>query len=195
MDMIGLTGGIGAGKSIVARMLRGQGYEVYDCDSEAKRIMDAADDLKEAIGCRFGSQCLNDDGSLNRRNIAECVFADDDHRLWLNAQVHGLVREDVAKRAGAAGNGILFVESAILRSSGLDRMCEEVWIVDAPESVRIDRAVSRDKSDSGRVKVRIEAQRQELDDFDVPVKIICNDGRTPLLPQIEKLLKQYKENA
>lgn len=190
MRVIGITGGIGAGKSVVSRVLRSKGFEVYDCDFEARRIMEESDELKSAIAARLGDECIRGDGTLDRRMIARLVFGDDSHRLWLNGRVHGMVRQDVERRVAASAGEILFVESAIFRTSGLDSICDSIWIVDAPESVRIRRACERDCSSIDAVMSRIEAQQNELTGFSgITVHAICNDGQTPLLPQIEKLLR------
>lgn len=194
MYVIGIAGGIGAGKSVVSRVLRSKGHEVYDCDSEARRMMEASDLLKADIAARLGDSCISADGSLDRREIAKCIFGDDSCREWLNSRVHRMVREDVARRASSASEGILFVESAILKSSGLCYLCDRIWIVDAPEEVRIERACARDGSDRDSVKARIEAQRDEESGFDdTPVDIIRNDGLCPVLPEIEKLLTSLKQ--
>lgn len=189
MYVVGIAGGIGAGKSVVSRVLRSKGHEVYDCDSEARSMMEASDLLKADIAARLGEACIAADGSLDRREIARCIFGDDLCRMWLNSRVHRMVREDVARRASSASDGILFVESAILKSSGLCYLCGRIWIVDAPEEVRIERVCSRDGSDRDSVKARIEAQRDEESGFDdIPVDIIRNDGYCPVLPRIEELL-------
>lgn len=186
--VIGITGGIGAGKSVVSRSLRCRGLAVYDCDSEARRIMEGSESLKREIACRFGDGCIGPDGSLCRPAIAGVVFADDAHRLWLNSRVHALVRDDISRRVAEAGDGVFFVESAIMKSSGLDRMCDAIWLVEAPLELRVRRACRRDGSARGAVMARIRSQSAEFDGLDCPrVETIFNDGRSPLLAQIDGL--------
>lgn len=190
MVVIGLTGGIGAGKSVVSRILRCKGYEVYDCDLEARIIMDGADDLRSDILSRFGAECIHEDGSLNRKEIARYVFSDDSHRLWLNRRVHGLVRDDVRRRIACAKSEIIFIESAILNSSGLTDICDGVWLVTAPEEVRIQRVALRDSAEEEMIRARMKSQLNEFSDFGSrPAHTIANDGISPLLPQIETLLQ------
>jgi len=198
--IIGITGGIGCGKSVVSRFLRCNGFSVYDCDSRARDLMENSPELKRNICVRFGNESLLEDGSLNRRHVAGCVFACDEHRLWLNAQVHGMVRNDIAAEAArmpATPSGdsscelrhnILFVESAIMKSSNLDAMCDAVWLVTAPLELRIARVTARDACDREHVMHLMNAQNAEFDNFDVPVYEITNDDVSPLLPQIENLL-------
>ena len=190
--VIGITGGIGAGKSVVSRVLRCRGYEVYDCDAEAKALMDASDEIKMAIASRLGQECLGTDGSLNRRHIAGVVFADAAHRGWLNTLVHAKVHEDLERRIANSGSNPFFVESAILHTSHLDLKCDQVWIVDAPEPVRLARAVARDGADEQEVRRRMAAQASELDEIEAPTTTIDNGGHLALLPQIDILLENSK---
>lgn len=188
--IIGITGGIGAGKSMVSRILRLKGYPVYDCDSEARRIMEGSGHIKQCISDRLGSGCINTDGSLNRQVIARHVFASESHRMWLNSLVHGMVRDDVALRAARTPGENFFVESAILSTSGLDRMCGAIWLVEAPELVRIARAAYRDGSSVESVRLRIDSQKSEFEAISRHSRTvhIDNGGITPILPQIEDAL-------
>ena len=188
--IIGITGGIGSGKSVVSRLLRCRGFEVYDCDSRAKLLMEASAELKHMMCERFGEEALADDGTLNRRFVAQCVFGDDDHRLWLNHRVHGMVRDDLANVANDCGDNILFVESAIMKSSRLDEMCGEIWLVQAPVDLRVERVVRRDLCYADHVLRRIEAQKWEFEELAAPVREIVNDNVQPLSIRIDNLLKQ-----
>lgn len=198
--IIGITGGIGCGKSVVSRLLRCHGFRVYDCDSAAKALMENSPALKRDLCNRFGSESLLGDGSINRRHVAGCVFASDEHRLWLNARVHGMVRDDIAAEVAAmdassaadpscsSRGDVLFVESAVMKSSRLDTMCDAVWLVTAPLEMRIARVTGRDGCDREHVLQRMDAQSSEFEHFAVPVTRITNDGVCQLLPQIEYLL-------
>ncbi|MDE6017212.1 MAG: dephospho-CoA kinase, partial [Muribaculaceae bacterium] len=118
------------------------------------------------------------------------VFDSDEERLWLNSLVHQLVRVDVAAWHDALifkGQQRCFVESAILVTSGLAEMCDEIWMVTASEDVRIARISSRDSLDEEAIRKRIRSQEEEeqkIDASEVRVRIIDNSGRLPLLPQI-----------
>ena len=188
--IIGITGGIGSGKSVVSRLLRCRGFVVYDCDSRAKLLMEASAELKHMMCERFGEEALTGDGSLNRRFVAQCVFGDDAHRLWLNERVHGMVRDDLARVANDCGDNILFVESAIMKSSRLDEMCGEIWLVQAPVDLRVKRVVQRDLCDADHVLRRIEAQKREFEELAAPVREIVNDNVHPLSIRIDNILKQ-----
>lgn len=189
--MIGITGGIGSGKSVVSGILRTLGYEVYDCDYEARRIMDSSVQLKEDIKHHLGECCVTDGGDLNRSKIAEIVFADDCKRQWLNSRVHSLVKEDIIRRLeNVVDNKPFFVESAILKTSGLDRLCNEIWVVTAPQAICLERACNRDGLHPDKVRQRMNAQKDEFENFpdDKIIRTIDNSGSKGLLSQIRKRL-------
>lgn len=186
--MIGITGGIGAGKSVVSRLLRAKGLPVYDCDSQAKRILNESPQLREAIARQFGSHCISPEGKIVSKELAKIIFHDSEARLWLNHLVHNAVREDVARFADRYPDPV-FVESAIMKTSRLYLQLDAMWVVTAPEELRIERSCRRDGADVEQVKARIDAQRGEFSDFgDIPVAMIYNDDSHSLLTQVDSLL-------
>lgn len=191
--IVGITGGIGAGKSVVCRILTLRGYQVYDCDSRAKELMQLQP-MAAVIAEIVGSKAFNPDGTLDRRYLAFRIFADEALRLRVNEVVHEGVRNDIRKVASECGGEILFVESAILATSNLHGMTSEIWLVDAPAGVRVARILSRDPLASvDDAMRRIEAQNAEcglLKGCDV--RGIDNSGTVPLLPQIDQRLKALK---
>lgn len=188
MKLTGLTGGIGTGKSTVARILRLRGYDVYDCDLEAKRLMDGSEYVRRSLRDRWGEDIYSPEGKLDRRKVAQYVFADRREKGWLDSLVHGLVRDDVKRWADTHtdySHDTVFVESAILFTSGLADMCQEVWEVAAPPDIRVERVMKRSGLTREQAMARIEAQKEE--------QMICqsrhtlqivNDGATPLLDVI-----------
>lgn len=188
--MIGICGGIGSGKSVVSRILRLRGEPVYDCDLEAKRIMDSSAEVLAALNERYGDAVCPPGGPIHRPELARRVFGSDEERLWLNSLVHRLVREDVGhwhSERTAEGQPRCFVESAILASSGLAAMCGEVWMVVAPEDVRVARTMIRDDISEEAIRARIRSQKEEeklLQTSGIPVREIDNSGRIPLICQI-----------
>lgn len=189
--MIGICGGIGSGKSVVSRILRLRGEPVYDCDLEAKRIMDTSEEILEALHERYGDSVCPCGGPICRPELARRVFGSDAERLWLNSLVHRLVREDVDGWHAACmseGHKRCFVEAAILASSGLADMCSEVWLVTAPEAIRIARVHQRDSLSEDAILSRIRSQQEEerlLAAHRIPVREIDNSGSIPLLTQIQ----------
>lgn len=187
-----ITGGIGSGKSIVSKILAAMGYPVYDCDSQAKLLMDQDDQIKKALCSEIHADCVRTDGSINRERLSEIVFGDAGALCRLNAIVHAAVRLDLKRWCGAnIGSGRLFVETAILYQSGLDVMVDDVWSVDAPAELRIERVMARNSFSRQQVEARIASQDSYVPTILHPrVFSIINDGCIPLLPQIENLLGQ-----
>ena len=159
--IIGLTGGIGAGKSVVSRILRCNGYEVYDCDSKAKKLMVYDDNIKnEIINC-LGNEAYTDKGELNRAFISSKIFSQAILRNKINYIVHKGVREDF--RRHIKGEEIIFIESAILWTGGLTEYCDEIWLIEAPIEVKIRRLERRDNLSRSAILQRIESQEKEVE--------------------------------
>lgn len=189
--IIGLTGGIGAGKSVVARVLRLKGFKVYDCDLRASILMQKSEKIVSALTGRFGKECYQSEGTLNRRYLSARIFAEEEERLWVNTLVHTAVRDDLL--LWAEEKNISFVESAILHSSGLDMICKEIWVVDAPEELRFRRAMERGGIDAEDLRRRMRIQEGELDGLPAEkVRRIDNSGRVSLLMAIDALLKEIR---
>lgn len=188
MKLIGLTGGIGTGKSTVARILRLRGYEVYDCDLEAKRLMDESLEVRRSLRDRWGEEIYSARGELDRRKVAEYVFDDRREKAWLDSLVHGLVLDDVKRWADTHtdySHDTVFVESAILFTSGLADMCQEVWEVTAPLDIRLERIMKRSGLTREQALARIDAQKEEQKICQSRHTLqIVNDGTTPLLDAI-----------
>lgn len=184
-----ITGGIGSGKSVVCNVLRTLGYEVYDCDLRARAIMDGDEALKKRLADAFGNDIINEDGSLNRQALGTIVFNDPEKLEALNAMVHGDVKDDIVTwRTGHSKQTRLFIETAILYQSGLDKMVDDIWEVTAPEEIRIARVIARNNLTAAQVRARIAAQRFPVPAQHPPVRHIINDGHRPLLPQILGIL-------
>lgn len=188
--IIGITGGIGAGKSVVSQMLRCIGFKVYDCDSNAKLLMDNSDYIKQQI-CRQISPQAVVNGTINRVLLGKIVFNDKTSLEKLNAITHKAVKENIKNWISANENEhLLFIESAILYQSRLDKLVDEVWNIEAPEDLRILRVIQRNNITREEVVNRIESQNEELSMPEIRPKInkIVNDGTSALLPQVLTLL-------
>lgn len=192
--LIGITGGIGAGKSVLSRILRLKGFPVYDCDSRARMLMEESEKIVSLLKSRYGEDCVCGSGGLNRELIASRVFSDEREREWLNTLVHAEVRQDIESWFDALGAGPAFVESAIMVTSGLDRICDRIVLVDAPEELRVERALERGGAREDIMR-RIHAQRHEFDLLpEEKVVRVDNSGATSLLTAVGALLTdlEYK---
>ncbi len=181
-----ICGGIGAGKSVVSRILREMGRKVYDCDAEARRIMDCDETIHERLNSMIHPQCVVG-GKVDRRLISSIVFSDSESLARLNSIVHSAVIKDIeCWRSENADELRLWVETAIPRSSGIIDMVDSIWHVTAPVELRVRRVMLRNNLPESEILARIDSQR---DDENLPTaSILVNDGLIPLLPQIHSLL-------
>ena len=192
-----VTGGIGAGKSVVCRMLRAMGYNVYDCDRRARAIISELPELRENIRNSVCENAFLDDGTYNRKAVADAVFADEERRRALNTLVHAAVFSDIIRWRNRHDHcRRLFVESAILYTSDLWHFVDDAWVVEADEDTRIARVMLRSLSESSSVPLtadeirsRMATQACNAPDFPIPYSVIVNDDCTPLLPQVLARLK------
>lgn len=188
--LIAISGGIGAGKSVVSRILNAKGFEVYDCDSRAKILMNSDDAIKRRLANEISPDVVDTDGSINRGMLSKIVFSDSGKLSQLNSIVHGAVRDDINRwRHANSGKPALWVESAIIYESGIDRMVDEVWEVVAPVELRVERVMLRSSMTREEVLGRIKAQSLPKSSRH-PVEImIVNDGVEPVLPQVNALIE------
>ena len=169
---IGITGGIGSGKSYVCRLLERRGIEVYDCDAAAKRLIRSSSRLRRQLHELIGS--------LEKADISRFLLASEDNQRAVNAIVHPAVFDDFEQ------SGMQWMESAILYESGADKLVDRVVVVTAPEEVRIERIMKRDGITREKALQWIARQwPQEL----VRERADVNDGKAELAPQIDELLK------
>lgn len=186
-----ITGGIGAGKSVVCDMLRVMGYEVFDCDSEAKQLMDNDADIKCRLNEEIHPSAVRADGTIDRERIASIVFADNDKLNTLNNIVHHAVRKRIGEWADEkTDSDRLFVETAILYQSGLDKIADDVLEIIAPERIRILRVIKRNGCDEATVRSRIESQKFIPAKPHPRITEIVNDGFEPVIPQLQKYLSK-----
>ena len=194
--IIGITGGIGSGKSVIAKQLRQMGYEVYDTDSEAKRLIVEDAHVREQITALFGPKAYKD-GVYQTAFVAQQVFNANSQLpianspspnpllARLNAIVHPAVHQDILNRftsppfRGESEGGLLFIECAILYTAHLDQLCDKVVVVTAPEEVRLARTIARDHSDIDKVRARMRAQEADKDLQRADI-VVNNDGKTPI---------------
>ena len=191
MRRIGITGGIGSGKSVVSRLLRIMGYSVYDTDSEAKRLMESSLEVVQKLSECFGRDIYHN-GRLNRGLLSSRVFGKSDKIVLLNSIVHPVVRFDFYRWSESLNEEICVVESAILYESRFDELVDEVWTVTAPEELRISRVRQRSGLTEEEVKKRMAAQLSEEEKQRRAVHIIWNDGNVSVIHRVLSLLKSLE---
>ncbi|WP_099371117.1 dephospho-CoA kinase [Sphingobacterium sp. 1.A.5] len=188
---IGITGGIGVGKSVVTRIFKVLGIPTYDADKEAKDIMVKNDAVRNSLISTFGSETYLEDGSLNREWLSSRVFSNSEELKKLNAIVHPAVIRDGEDWAAAQTSLYSVKEAALLFESGSYKSLDFNILVSSPLEVRIERVMERDRVDREEVLRRIgkqmpEKEKEELCDF-----IIYNDDEHSLIEQVMDLHQRF----
>ena len=186
--MIVLAGGIGSGKSVVARILRLKGFGVFDCDYEARVLMETNKHLIQSIIDIAGDDVYSAGGKLNRQKLSALIFNDIEIRDRINKVVHAAVRSEIVKWLKEDPANI-FVETAIAAESGLAGMAEQIWIVKASDATRISRVMARDGRSEENIKSIMHAQAEEEDRMkksNVLIKKINNDSSDMILEEINR---------
>lgn len=199
MRTLGITGGIGSGKSTVCRIFESLGARVFYADDEAKRLMHEHPAIRTELVEAFGRESYLDDGSLNRLHLADRVFHDEAALRRLNAIVHPRVFEafeDARRRAEKDGAPLMIKEAAIMFESGGDAMVDAVAVVDAPVDVRIRRVVARDGTTEAAVRARMANQLPPEELRSRADFVIENHGsEDELREQVERVFRAVTANV
>lgn len=164
MIKLALTGGIGSGKSYVARqMTQMLGIPVYDSDNEARRLMEKSSQLRQSLTELAGKQIYDGQGNLRREEFASWLFSSRENTEKVNAIVHPAVIEDFLNWSERQASGIVAIESALVKESGLNHVVDKVIRVDAPLETRIRRAMARDNATREQIMARIDRQAEYPD--------------------------------
>jgi dephospho-CoA kinase len=195
MFRMGITGGIGSGKTLVCGILEKLGVSVYYADSSARKLMDTDTGLRQGILKMFGERAFGKDG-LNREFLADEVFGDDERLSRLNRLVHPAVREDFFRwETLQEGSPYVVEEAAILFESGASELMDLSVLVYAPEELRISRVIERDRVEREVVLKRMGHQISEEEKMGLVGHIINNDGSQMLLPQVIELHNKTLERV
>jgi dephospho-CoA kinase len=194
MLKIGLTGGIGSGKSTVAKIFEVFGIPVYYADDAAKKIMNNDEELKAKITKHFGAESyINNE--LNRAYVSKKVFDNKENLELLNSFVHPATLHDAENWMKNQTTIYAIKEAALIFESGSEKLLDYVIGVSSPESLRIARTAKRDNISDREIKSRIENQMDEEKKMSLCNFVIINDEQQPLLPQVIALHKQLLELA
>jgi dephospho-CoA kinase len=192
MLKVGLTGGIGSGKSTVAKVFEVLGVPVFRADDVARRLQDGDPDVKQAIGEAFGGW-LYASGKLDRAALAHIVFHDRHALAKLNAIVHPATRRAFQEWCGRQTAPYVVMEAAILTESGGAAAFDQLVVVSAPEDVRLQRVMARDEADREAVLARMRNQVDEAARLANADHVIRNDGTSLLIPQVLDLHRRFNE--
>ena len=158
MFVVGITGGIGSGKTAVTDHLETLDIVVVDADKAARVVVEPGKPALDEIAAHFGSEILLDDGALNRAALREVVFNDSSQRKILEGITHPRIREEIARQLSAATSPYVVLSSPLLLESGQNSFADYVVVVDVPEAVQVDRTMRRDDNSESLVKQIMAAQ-------------------------------------
>lgn len=187
---VGITGGIGVGKSYVAKIFKTMGIPVYDADTEAKKLMKSHPDIKENLIREFGENTYTKEGELDNKYLAKLVFDNTEKLNKLNAIVHPVVIQHGRDWGERQKTEYSLKEAALLFESGSYKELDYTILVTAPIDVRIARVMGRDGVDREAVLQRMAKQMPEDEKATLADFTVANDGVSALLPQIMEIHKK-----
>ena len=193
--IIGLTGGIGSGKSTVSEILRNKGYIVLDADVIGRKVTAKDEPLLRLLVKEFGIEIIQDDGTLDRKMLADLAFGDKRKTNRLNELVQTAILcrsvEEFHKISLSGQDKPMFFEVPLLFEAGWDKYMSQIWLVTAPEDVRIERVEIRDGMSEEEIRTRIRLQMSEEEKMERADVIIENDGgMAKLMAQVEKAISE-----
>ncbi|MCF6367163.1 MAG: dephospho-CoA kinase [Bacteroidales bacterium] len=189
MKIIGLTGGIGSGKSIVCKVFEKLGIPVYNSDIEAKKLMNSTPEIKNKLISKFGKEVYLQN-KLNRKFLANIIFNDEKKLKFINSLVHPIVKNHFNKWVSLQNSSYVINENAILFESNMYKNVDIIITVTAPEKIRIKRVKQRDNTNFEEVKARIKNQISDKARIKKSNFIIRNDDKELILPQILNIHKK-----
>ena len=183
MLKVGLTGGIGSGKSLVARMFGVLGVPVFEADAAGRQLLAEDPAVRAAILERFGEAVVHH-GTVDRKALAAVVFQDPQALADLNAIVHPAVRQAFRHWAEKQNAPYVLMEAAILAETGGHQAFDRVVVVSAPEALRLARVMARDGAAEAEVKARMRNQASEEERLAIADHVIVNNDQQLVIPQV-----------
>jgi len=156
--VVGLTGGIGSGKSTVGKLFRELGITVVDSDQVAREVVKPGSAALRKIARHFGEGILLDDDTLNRAKLRQLIFQSEKEKTWLESLLHPIIRRETQLQLERSESPYAVLESPLLLEMGQDRIVDRVLVVDVPEDIQIARAMARDNNTEKQIKSIIKAQ-------------------------------------
>ena len=194
-SIIGVTGGIGSGKSYICRIISSLGFPVYNCDAEAKKLMNTNKHIINLLKQLIGENSYDSEGNLNKPIIAQFLFANEENAHKINSVVHPVVKEDFRSWASAQNADLIFMESAILFESGFNDVVDNVITITAPPETRIERTIRRDNTTREQVIARMNQQMQDEERVRLSDYIISNNTNDNVEQQIKTIIETLSKQV
>ncbi len=194
--VLGLTGGIGCGKSAVSAMFEKLAITVVDADIIARQVVKPHSPGLAAIREHFGAPVLNPDGSLNRAQLREIIFADTAQKNWLNNLLHPLIREKTLTDLHSANSAYVVLVAPLLFENALEQYCARTLVIDVPVEIQLKRTIARDNINEQQALSIITAQMSREDKLNRADDVIDNNRALYLVePDIVQLHQNYLQQA
>lgn len=194
--VVGITGGIGSGKSAVTRLFEQRGITVVDADLAARIIVEPGTPALVAIAEHFGPEILHPDGTLDRPALRRRVFADEQERRWLERLTHPLIGQEIVNQISTSRSPYTILSSPLLLDTSQKALADCVVVVDAPETLQLQRTMQRDGNDEAQVKRIMAAQMGRAERLERADIVIDNSRSLEELEQtVEELHKEFLQRA
>lgn len=191
--VIGVTGGIGSGKSSVMRAFQAKGIEAVDADDMARVVVEPGQPALNAIAEHFGPDILTPEGTLNRPALRTIIFTDPDAKTWLEALLHPLINRELRSRLAAARGPYALLVSPLLFETGQDKLVDRILVVDVPESLQLARASARDGADPEQIRRIMASQMSREERLRRADDVLDNSGGlADLKRQVGELHGKYR---
>ena len=194
--IVGVTGGIGSGKSAATDHFASLGITIVDADLVSRVIVEPGRPALTAIADHFGPDILLADGQLDRAALRQRVFADNDERLWLEQLTHPLIGEEIMQQLRQSSSAYTILASPLLLETTQKDLCDITVVVDVPEEVQLQRTMTRDANDEAQVRRIMAAQMPRQQRLQLADEVVDNSGDLEqLYQQVEQLHQQFLRRA
>lgn len=196
MYVIGLTGGIGSGKTAVSDRFAALGITIVDTDVVAREVVEPGTKALNEIARHFGEDILDADGSLDRAALRKIVFEQPEEKQWLESLLHPVIAEETIRQLEEAASPYAMLVSPLLVEMGQNALCQRTLVVDAPEELQISRTMTRDNNSRELVENIMASQAQREDRLRHADDVLINDGGLEKLDrEVAQLHQSYLELA
>jgi len=192
MLIIGLTGGIGSGKSVASDKFKSLGITIVDADVASRTVVEPGKPALKEIEDHFGSGIITAEGKLDRNNLREIIATDPEERKWLESVLHPKIGEQITKEISESTSVYTLFVAPLLLETNSQEMCSRVVVVDVPKDVQIQRTAKRDKVSPNQVEQLVAAQMEREKRLEKADDVLLNSGTIEdLEKQVEELHKKY----